>query len=149
MNEKKITERKVSKNHKSLTFCIILGVCCTVIILFALLALFSCVALAADNPHKYLSLLSFFAIYTSAFFGGFIATKKNGGRDALLCGGLTGVASTLLLCLLFFMIGALLGDQSTPLSWLFRALSVVASLLGGLLGSKRKRTQRKARRRRK
>ncbi len=149
MNKKKTTERKTKGSHKSLTFCTILGSCCAIGILFLLLALFSCISLAAKNPHKYLSPLSFFAIYTSTFFGGFIATKKNSGRDALLCGSLTGLTSALLLCLIFLALGALLGTQSTPLSWLFRALSIVSSVLGALLATKKRKVAKNIHKRRK
>ncbi len=151
MKTKKSAKRKSSKNPKSLTFCIILGASSTIVILFALLVLFCCITLNAKNPHAYLSPLSFFAIYTSTFFGGFIATKKNGSRDSLLCGALTGLASTLLLCLIFLVAGAIFQTQSTPLSWLFRAGALLFSIIGALLATKRKKAppkKHKAKRRR-
>ena len=139
MKTKKSAKRKSPKNCKSLTFCIILGTLSTIVILFALLALFCCIALAAKNPHAYLTPLSFFAIYTSSFFGGFIATKKNGAKDSLLCGALTSLASTFALCLIFILIGAIFQTQSTPLSWLFRAGAMLFSALGALFAAKRKK----------
>ena len=151
MKTKKSAKRKSPKNCKGLTFCIILGTCSAVVILFALLALFCCIALTAKNPHIYLAPLSFFAIYTSTFFGGFIATKKNGSKEPLLCGALTGLASTLVLCLIFLLVGAIFQTQSTPLSWLFRAGALLFSLIGALLATKRKKAspkKHKAKRRR-
>ena len=145
----KAQKRKIPSKNGGILFSIILGTCSTVIILFILLALFCCIALNAKNPHVYLTPLSFFAIYTSAFFGGFIATKKNSGRDALLCGSLTGIASSALLCLIFLVVGIIFKTQSTPLSWLFRALGILFSLLGALPAAKTKKSPKKARRRKK
>ena len=144
----KAHERKNASSRGGILFCVALGSLSTIIILFVLLALFSCVTVNMKNPHAYLTALSFFAVYASAFFGGFIATKKNSGRDALTCGSLTGVASAIILCLLFLAIGAIFKTQSSPLSWLFRALTVVFSLIGALLATKKKSTPKNIRKRR-
>ena len=144
----KAHERKSARSRGGILFCVALGSLATLIILFALLAFFSCVTVNIKNPHAYLSALSFFAIYTSAFFGGFIATKKNSGRDALTCGALTGVTSAIILCLLFLAIGAIFKTQSTTFSWLFRALCAVFSILGALLATKKKSTPKNIRKRR-
>ena len=144
----KAHERKSASSRGGILFCVALGSLSTIIILFVLLALFSCVTVNMKNPHAYLTALSFFAVYASAFFGGFIATKKNSGRDALTCGSLTGVASAIILCLLFLAIGAIFKTQSSPLSWLFRALTVVFSLIGALLATKKKSTPKNIRKRR-
>lgn len=145
--KKKNREKKNRLSHSTTLFCVAFGSFCSIIILFVILAIFSCLLLTAKNPHAFFTPLSFFAICTAAFFGGFIAVKKNGGKDALLCGTLTGVASTLLLCLLFLAVGAILKTQSPPSSWLFRTLAIAFSTLGGLLATKSKTSRKKKKRR--
>lgn len=145
--KKKTLKKKVRINHSSALFCVALGSFCSIIILFAILAVFSSLLLASKSPHPFFTPLSFFAIYSSAFFGGFIAVKKNYGKDALLCGTLTGVVSTLLLCLLFLAVGAILKTQSPPSSWIFRTLAIAFSTLGGLLATKSKASRKKKKRR--
>lgn len=130
-------DRKNVKQLNGIPICILIGVFSTVIIFFLLITLFSCITLNMKSPHSYITPLSFFAIYTSSFSGGFIATKKNNGRDALLCGTVSGITSAFLLCLLFLAIGAILNTQSAPISWLFRALSIVFSVFGALLATKK------------
>ena len=144
----KTHERKSIKQLSGIPISILLGVSCNIIFFFLLITLFSCIVLNMENPHNYLSPLSFFAIYTSSFFGGFIATKKNKGHDALLCGALNGIISTLLLCLLFLAIGIIFQTQSTPISWLFRALSIAFSIFGAFLATKKiKKTTHKHKKR--
>ncbi|MBO7303006.1 MAG: TIGR04086 family membrane protein, partial [Clostridia bacterium] len=60
-----------------------------------LISLFSAIGLSFENPHAYVPPLSYLAIYGASFFGGFIASKKNRGHNALLCGLICGV----ILCL--------------------------------------------------
>ena len=145
----KAQKQKRIKPQGSTLFCIALGVISTLIIMFILLMFFSCIAVNTKKPHSYISALSFFAIYSSAFFGGFIATKKNNGRDPLLCGSLTGIISALILCLLFLAIGAFFDTQSTPMSWLFRGLTIIFSLFGSLIAIKKQKTSKSIRKRRK
>ena len=129
-----------AKTQNGILVSIAIGIFSVLIIFFALISLFSCITVNMKNPHKFLLPLSFFAIYTSSFFGGFIATKKNNSHDALLCGTLVGVISTILLCLLFLIIGMIFNTQSTPLSWLFRALNIIFSVFGSLIASKKRKT---------
>ena len=117
-------------------------------IFILMLSIFSAIGLSFENPHAYISPLSYLAIYGAAFFGGFIATKKNRGHDALLCGLVCGVITTLTLCLLLFIIGLILKAESGAISWIFRALTVVFPIFGALLGIKRKSKPKKRKRRR-
>ena len=145
----KVQKQTRIKPHGGTLFCVVLGGISTLIITFLILALFSCIVVNMKNPHAYLTALSFFALYASAFFGGFIATKKNGGRDALVCGSLSGLLSTMLLCLLFLAVGADFDTQSTLLSWFFRFLAIVFSTLGGLLATKKRKSTKNIRKRKK
>ena len=138
MKKRGIEKKKISRASKSgiLVSCSI-GLCGAAIILLVLLILFSAIGLSNENPHSMLTPLSFFAIYTSAFFGGFIAIKKNKSRDALLCGLICGMFITITFCMIFLLIGIILNVESTALSWLFRAITIIFSTLGSFLGIKR------------
>lgn len=124
------------------------GLCGAILILLTLLAIFSLVGLAADNPHSLLLPFSLFSIYAAAFFGGFIAIKKNKGRDALPCGVLCGVVVAISYSLIFGIIGIILDIESTSISWLYRPLMIPVSTLGSIVGiaETRKRPKRKRRR---
>ena len=130
-------KQRNTNTHTSLISCIAMGVFSTVAIFFVLLVIFSYIVSGMKSPHIYLTPLSFFAIYSSSFLGGFIATLKNKGRDALLYGSLSGVISTILLCIAFLIVGAILNTQNTTISWLYRALSIVFSVFGALLATKK------------
>lgn len=130
-------KQRNTNTHTSLISCIAMGVFSTVAIFFVLLVIFSYIVSGMKSPHIYLTPLSFFAIYSSSFLGGFISTLKNKGRDALLCGSLSGVISTILLCIAFLIVGAILNTQNTTISWLYRALSIVFSVFGALLATKK------------
>lgn len=140
-------EKRSASARRGVLFCIILGTALGILIFLAMLTLFSCILLATDNPHNYPFPLSLFSIYASAFFGGFIAVKRNGGRDALLCGALTGIAFTLVLCLIFLIIGAILKVDGSASSWLFRSFSVIGAVIGGLVAIKFKGAPKKRRKR--
>ena len=123
------------------------GLCAAIIILLVLLIIFSLVGLATEKPHSLLSPVSFFAIYCSSFFGGFAAIKKNKGRDALLCGLSCGCFIAITFSILLWLAGFLLDAQSTPMSWLFRALTVVFAIIGSLLGTTKSSKPKKKKRR--
>ena len=118
-------------------------------LLLALLATFSIIGLAAENPHSLLSPISFFSIYASAFLGGFIAIKKNKGRDTLLCGALCGVLTMLAYSVALWVAGIILDAESTPISWLYRAIIIVCAILGSIIGVNKthKKSIRRKRRR--
>ena len=145
-------KKKKSANKKSKTIfeggallCSSFGSLSSLAILTVLLMIFAGVCLSLDNAHTALTPFALFSLYTSAFFGGFVAVKKNKGRDALLCSSLCGVFTTLIFCLVFWIVGLIFNIKSDMLSWVFRALCILASILGGFLGinhskkSKRKR----------
>ena len=130
-------KQRNTNTHNSLIFCIAMGVFSTIAIFFVLLVILAFLTSKLKSPHNYLTPLSFFIIYSSSLFGGFIATLKNKKREPLLCGSLSGVISTILLCLAFLIVGAILNTQNAPISWLYRALSIVFSIFGALLATKK------------
>ena len=123
-----------------------LGMCIASIILFALITVFSLIGLSFNNPHTYLLPFSLFSIYASAFIGGFCSAKKNKGADFLLCGLICGILIALLYSIIFFVIGIIFNTESAPIAWLYRAMIVVASTVGSLLGMNK--PQKKQRRKR-
>ena len=145
--KKRATEKKHA-TKRGILISSLFGLCATMIILFALLMIFSLIGLATENPHSLLSPVSFFSIYTSTFFGGFISIKKNKGHDSLLCGLICGIFSAIVLSLVFGVFRLLFDANSTPLSWLFRVLIIITSIIGALLGvNKTKKMPKKKKRR--
>lgn len=131
--KKRVQKKRVAK--RGIFISSAFGLCGAILILISLLAIFSLVGLATDNPHSLLSPISFFSIYTASFFGGFIAIKKNKSHDPLLCGLVCGSFIALSYSLVFGLIGIILDIKSTPISWLYRLLMIVSALIGALLGT--------------
>lgn len=145
-------KKNANKKSKSIfeggaLLCSALGSLSSFAILTVLLMIFAGVCLSLDNAHTALTPFALFSLYTSAFFGGFVAVKKNKGRDALLCSSLCGVFTTLIFCLVFWIVGLIFDIKSDMLSWVFRALCILASILGGFIGrGSPKKPKRKRRR---
>lgn len=144
-------KRATEKRHISKSGILIssaFGLLGATLILLGLIAIFSAVGLATENPHSLTAPISFFSIFTASFFGGFIAVKKNKGIDALLCGSLCGIFIFLSFSTVFFLIGLILDIESNPTSWLFRMLIIVFSLLGSIIGKTKSQKLPKKRKRR-
>ena len=144
--KKRVQKRHISKSGILLSCAF--GLCGAILILLALLAIFSLVGLAAEDPHSLLLPISFFSIYAASFFGGFIAIKKNKGHDCLLCGLICGLLTALSYSLIFGLLGIILDIDSTSISWLYRLLMIPASLIGSIvgIGNAHKKPKRKRRR---
>ena len=121
------------------------GLLCACVIFIVCLAIFSAIGIATENPHSLLAPISFFSIYTSSFFGGFISAKKNKGSDTLLCGVVCGIFVFLAFSSIFFVLSLIFSVQSTPLSWLFRLLIILFSLVGSLVGKNKHVPKRRRR----
>lgn len=111
------------------------GAVSAILILICLLLVFSAVSLLCDTPSSLVPPLSYFAIFSASFFGGFIAIKKNKGRDAMLCGALCGTFTALSLSLIFLAIGFFLSTKSSAAAWLFRIAIIPSSIFGGIIAS--------------
>ncbi len=154
MKNMKNIKKKKSANKKSKSIfeggaliCSAVGSLSSLAILTVLLMIFAGVCLSLDNAHTALTPFALFSLYTSAFFGGFVAVKKNKGRDALLCSSLCGVFTTLIFCLIFWIVGLIFDIKSDMLSWLLRALCIISSIIGGFIGrGSPKKPKRKRRR---
>lgn len=133
---------------KELLFSTVFGTCTGLICMLGFLMIFSAICMMLPNPHPLISALCFFSIYASSFFSGFAAVKRNGGKDALICGALCGVAYILILWLLFAIIQAVFGEKNDNTTSLIIKLCILpATLLGafsGLKGKQAKRPKRKA-----
>ena len=145
--KKRIKEKKRVSKSGILTSAVF-GACISSIIFITLLKIFSLIGLASNTPHALLTPFSFFSIYTATFFGGFVAVKKNKGRDALFCGLFCGCIIALLFSLVFGISGLIFNVTSEPISWLYRALIIISSIIGSLLGINKstKRPKNKIRR---
>ena len=133
--------KKTSASHKAkkprLLYATLWGNIAGLISMIAMLALFSALCTLMPSPHALITPLCFFSIFTSAFLTGLFGVKRNGGRDALICGGICGVAYMLLLWLIFALIGVISGDsgQSTA-SFIWKLCVPPCSLAGGFFGLK-------------
>lgn len=113
------------------------GICIGFICMLALLIIFSAICLAIPNPHPLIFPLCLFSIYSSAFFSGFSAVKRNGGRDALLCGSLTGVAYMMIFWLVFATTKFMLKEEgAATLSFILKLLLIPTALAGAFSGLK-------------
>ena len=113
------------------------GVCIGFLCMLALLVIFSAICLALPNPHPLIIPLCAFSIYASSFASGFSGVKRNRGRDALICGGLTGIAYMLILWLVFAIIKFSTGEQGeTALSFILKLLTIPTAILGAFSGLK-------------
>ncbi len=145
--KKRIKEKKRVSKSGALTSAVF-GMCVSSAILLALLIMFSLIGLVISNPHSLITPFSFFSIYASSFFGGFISAKKNKCSDALLCGLICGCFVFLLFSSVFWIFGLIIDVKSAPISWLFRAIMIISSILGAILSTLTKSKSPKKKRRR-
>ena len=125
-----------SAKGKKIILSSVFGCVVGILIFLGLLMSFSAICLAFDDPHILIYPLSFFILYSSAFFTGFAAVKKNGSCDALLCGCTSGAVLTLAYIIIFAAISTFIPNSSSQtISFLWRALVIPASVLGGYVAS--------------
>lgn len=146
--------QKKSKNPHSLGGRIIssslFGVAIGLGLLCSLLCIFSAVCLTFTNPHPFILPLCLFSVYSSSFFAGLAAIKHCDGRDALLCGTLTGIILTVLLWGIFSLFGMIYGadtGSNTSIGYIWKFLIAPISPIGACLGVRRtKKVSREHRR---
>ena len=90
-NAKRFSASGEGINAKRLTIASLFGALFGMGALILILLAFCIVCTLVNDPHTLIFPLSVFAIYSSAFFSGIFAVKKNGSSNALICGGLCGV----------------------------------------------------------
>ena len=125
-----------AQRGKQIVFSSLFGSLIGLIIFICLVLSFSAVCLFFDNPHIFILPLSFFSLYASAFFAGFAAVKKNGSCDALFCGSISGAILAFAYIIIFAIIAFFIPESSSsPISFLWRALVIPASVFGGYIAS--------------
>ena len=146
---KRMATEKKRTQKSGILISVVFGLCASIIIFIAMMMIFSIVGSATENPHSLLTPISFFCIYTASFFGGFIASKKNKGRESLLCGAVCGTVIALAYSLIFGIVGIVCNIDSTPISWVYRGLMIACSILGSVIGVSRTHKKPIKRKRRK
>ena len=128
---------------KQMLISTVFGVCIGIVCMLGFLMIFSAICMMMPNPHPLIAPLCLFSVYASAFFSGFAGVKRNGGKEALICGALCGVAYMLILWLSFAIIQGLFGERSTNTASLIIKLCIPpAALLGSFSGLKGKTTRK-------
>lgn len=112
---------------------------------FLLLLIFSAFCLLLKDPHSLALSLSLGAIYLSAFIAGFASVRRNGRRDALLLGSLSGLLLLLLLSALLLLVGNSEADGEIKHALLLRLLVIPIAIGGAFLGATRRKPKRKKR----
>ena len=143
---KKQHSKKLSKEKGGIIFPVLLGTLSSLLILIALIILFSAITLLSASPHKLIIPLCAFSLLTASFFGGFITVKKNKCRDSMLCGLLCGICTTIIFSAIFLIIGALFSVEDSVYAWIFRLFTIIRPIIGGIVASKgKKRSPRRKR----
>ena len=116
-------------------------------LLFATVFLFlgTALCLSAKDPNSMIAPVGYLSSWLAALLGGILAVRLNRG-GALPCGAVCGA-----LFVLFFWVLSLFYDRDTAtlpfgLSLVFRLITVLSSVLGALIGSKRRTSPRRRKR---
>lgn len=106
----------------------------------------SAICLLLKDPHGILRTVCLVNMYIFAFCAGFIASRRNGRSDALLCGVISGASFIFALWILSLVMGVLvIPTHRSPLSLLFKLISVIVSIVGAYVGISAKHTKVKHR----
>ena len=143
--------KKGSSSHgsgKRLLISSVFGAVTGILIFILLVLISSAFCMIPESPHAFIAPLCIFSVYSSAFFSGFAAVKRN-GSSALLCGALSGVILMLTVWLASATLGLFLGITTSGASaFIFKLLIVPVSCVGALIGvgqskDKKKKGKRK------
>ena len=106
----------------------------------------SFVAYSCNDPDAMLPILAFIALYLSALVGGFVASK-NYGDGGIVSGGICGAAFAFLLLFLSFTFGKEYSSgYGAMMSIMLRALVMVFAIVGGFIGTQKRKRRRPRRR---
>lgn len=111
----------------------------------SLLVVFSALCLLMKDPHALALSLSLGAVYISSLVAGFAAVRKNGRRDALLIGALSGLMLLLLLSALAPVFGNSESDGAVKHAIILRLLVIPVAIGGAFLGATKRKPKRKKR----
>ena len=124
-----------SSRAKSLILNSLFGTFVGILIFISFIIIISFVCLIPENPHLFITPLCFFSMYSSAFFGGFSAVKRNHG-GALPCGALCGTALLITVWLASACLGLGFGIKSSGTGALiYRIIIIPVACVGSLLGN--------------
>lgn len=144
-SKQSLTEGIKSKAPRGVLSSSLRGLSVALLVGFCLLMVASVAIYSLADPNRYVSSASLSVLLISALFGGFAATRINGG-SALLCGLLT---AALLLAVTFLLSlplsTSLSADRPISLSVGLRGIAIGASVLGALIGAKEKKKKKKRR----
>jgi len=150
VNMKKSNAKRFSTNSegikaKKLVISAIFGSALGILVFLLMLILFAAMAMLISSPHKFLIPFGFFSVYSSAFFAGLFALKRNGSSNALICGGLCGVFFLLVLWGMLTLVSCALPSDSASMPFVLKLLTVPASVIGAFAGMTRggKKTKKK------
>lgn len=121
------------------------GTCVGLTCFCLLLLTLSALCLLLNDPHAPALSLSLGAAYISALVAGFAAVRKNGRRDALLLGALSGVMLLLLLSALALPFGNSEADGAIKHAIILRLLVIPVAIGGAFFGSTKRKQKRKKR----
>ena len=106
-----------------------------------LILLAAAILSATGDPLKYHTVMGLFLIYLTALLGGTLATRLHGRRTPLLCGVMMGSLLLLLLLMLALILPNSGHEYSTAMQIGLHALLFPATVIGALLGARKKRTK--------
>lgn len=132
---------------KNLLFSSLFGAVAGILLFVLLVSAFSLVCMIPDNPHPFILPLCFLALYSSAFFAGFISSKRSSSKT-LLCAALCGTILMLLIWMLSASLGLAFGIKNpSSITFIYRLLIIPTSCLGALIevSSSAKKTKKRRR----
>ena len=141
-SKKRRVKTKVEATPERSLISAILGIVCAVACAFALMLIFTVIALFSKDPAPVSRIGGYLSLYVSAGIGGFFAYRKCGGY-ALLSGLFTGIGYFVLTLLLSMLVPL---AMNMGLSVILRAILIGASIGGAYLGAYKPTPKRHRRR---
>lgn len=117
---------------RSAVYALCIALACAMILLIVL----SIIAYSNPDPDVLISPFSYSALFASALIGG-IACAKINGRSGLLSGAMSGLLLLIVLFAASLFTGSDDSDMSFGITLAFYAGVILASVIGGLLGSRK------------
>ena len=144
---KKLTETIKTPATHGILHATLLGAAFSLASCLILLFVVSAVLYRCADPNRYVIPAALCILYFSCFLGGLTGARSNHRQGALLCG----VAVSSLLYLILFAFSLLFAptlsqEYSLPLSFGIRGIGMGVAILGALMGSRNKSTNKNKKR---
>lgn len=135
--------RANSSGIKHLLYSSLFGAGMGICIMLAIILLASALCTMLDDPHKFVSPLCIFSVFSAAFFAGLIARKKNKSMT-LLCGAVCGM----IILVFIWILSAILkigfqSNSTTTSSFILDALIIPTTCFGAIIGSSSDKNSRR------